>query len=286
MCGPKTGFPKLDEKGVSLIIILGVVAIIVTISLAAISRSVIDVRISKQEEEQARAFSVAELGLERAIVGGNLIGTEDEIEYNVVREPIDTVSNALIYPRSYAQGEFATVWLVGHNSDGSFDTSEEIRFNDSRLDLQWESVNSDADQYTNIEAVLYYQDGTGAFHTRRYPVGPDGHHGEDFDDADTAPGQLLTGFRYRYTLDSLPCASDLCYAVRVRFLNNTQLQPLAVQKRNNPNIHLPPQGYSYTSTATVSDSQVTSVLRRYVLYEDFPTFLDFAIYSHSDLAKP
>ncbi|MGB9585898.1 MAG: hypothetical protein ACPL7A_00585, partial [Anaerolineales bacterium] len=58
------------NSGQALLIILLVMAVGLTIGLAVISRSVTDIRISRQEEESARMFSVAEAGIEEALKAG------------------------------------------------------------------------------------------------------------------------------------------------------------------------------------------------------------------------
>ena len=58
------------QSGQALLIILLVMAVGLTVALAIVSRSVTDIRISRQEEESARAFSAAEAGIEQALIGG------------------------------------------------------------------------------------------------------------------------------------------------------------------------------------------------------------------------
>lgn len=56
-----------DETGQAGIIILLMTVVLVTIGLSIASRSVTDIRFSKQEEETTRAFDAAEAGIEEAL---------------------------------------------------------------------------------------------------------------------------------------------------------------------------------------------------------------------------
>jgi len=80
--------PKLLEQGQAVLIVLLVIAVALGFGLSIISQSVTDVRISKQEQESARAFNVAEAGIEEAlksiIVGeGNLSVDDVSVNYSV-----------------------------------------------------------------------------------------------------------------------------------------------------------------------------------------------------------
>ena len=106
-----------QSKGQAVLIILLVVAVALGFGLSIISHSVTDVKISKQEQEAARAFNAAEAGVEEALksitVGSGSITVDDvEVSYSVAGE---TILNTLV-----KEGESAELDLVG--ADPGLDT--------------------------------------------------------------------------------------------------------------------------------------------------------------------
>ena len=53
-----------------LLVILGM-AVVLTIVLSVVSRSVTDVSVTKVEEDSSKAFSAAEAGIEKLLIGGS-----------------------------------------------------------------------------------------------------------------------------------------------------------------------------------------------------------------------
>ena len=84
---------KVKEHGQAVLIVLLVVAVALGFGLSIISQSVTDVKISKQEQESARAFNAAEAGIEEALksitVGVGSITVDDiEVDYSVSSETV------------------------------------------------------------------------------------------------------------------------------------------------------------------------------------------------------
>lgn len=82
-----------DSKGQAVLIVLLVIAVALGFGLSIISQSVTDVKISKQEQEAARAFNAAEAGVEEALksisIGAGSLTVDDvEVSYNVEGETI------------------------------------------------------------------------------------------------------------------------------------------------------------------------------------------------------
>ena len=64
-----------EQKGQAVLVVLLIMAAVGTIALSVASRSVVDVSLTKQEEEKIRAFSAAEAGIENLLsqgLAGNL----------------------------------------------------------------------------------------------------------------------------------------------------------------------------------------------------------------------
>lgn len=105
---------KNSKSGQVALIILLIMVVVLTIGLSLISHSVIDVSISKDEEEAIRAFSAAEAGIEEALKqtdlgswtpGASPIGG---IEPNITVSEIDDNIE-----RELAEGEMMNIHLTG-----------------------------------------------------------------------------------------------------------------------------------------------------------------------------
>jgi Tfp pilus assembly protein PilX len=59
-----------NQNGQALLIVLLGMAVVLTLVLSIVSRSVTDVSITKRDEESLRAFSAAEAGVEQALLVG------------------------------------------------------------------------------------------------------------------------------------------------------------------------------------------------------------------------
>ncbi len=112
---------KNTQVGISSVLVLGVIAVLLTIVVPLVSRTVVDIRITKQQEDQARAFSVAETGLEQAMVAGGTEGEIDGIKYEVTKATVGGASNFYAYPKVVERDSPVFVWLVKHNDNGNFD---------------------------------------------------------------------------------------------------------------------------------------------------------------------
>src|SRR6185369_6746883 len=64
-----------NESGQALVLVLLSLAVVLTLVLFVLSRSVTDVAVSSRQEEAVRAFSAAEAGVERALVVGSSSGS-------------------------------------------------------------------------------------------------------------------------------------------------------------------------------------------------------------------
>jgi hypothetical protein len=120
---------SLKESGQALLIILLVMSIVLTVVLSIIARSVTDIGISKYQDSSIRAFSAAEAGVERAIIGTVTSGTT----YNMTEggasfTPVITTMRSTVlpdgtygfnYPTDLSAGESATFWLVSHIVDAN-----------------------------------------------------------------------------------------------------------------------------------------------------------------------
>ena len=61
----------MRESGQALLIVVLSLAVVLTVVLSILARSVTDIKLSTGSEESLRAFSAAEAGIERALIAGS-----------------------------------------------------------------------------------------------------------------------------------------------------------------------------------------------------------------------
>lgn len=285
----KTG----SEKGISAVLILGVIAVLLTIVIPLVSRSVVDVRISKQQEEQARAFSVAEAGLEKALAGDE-IGVPvavGGITYQVEGAdfPAEENKKAVYFPKLIEKNQPVTLWLIDHEGT-EFNPDAPLDFDSDQdkvavFTAYWgqPGLEAESDTAPALEITIVYN-GDGVIKAWKGVYDPNATRRAEnhFDEAEIEESGDYAFFVTLNPSDH-PCAgiNNTCYFMRMRMLYADEGQSLAVEgNRDFPN-----QGKCYESTARVETSGITSKLQRCVFYCDYPPIFDFLLYSGSDLNK-
>lgn len=112
------------SAGQALLLVLVAVAVILTIALSSVSRSVIDVSVTSREEESLRAFSAAEAGVEQSLYQGGPVSdtfTENQSAFDTVVGDLALSSQEYNVPGNAFSGDMSTVWFVGHNDDGTLE---------------------------------------------------------------------------------------------------------------------------------------------------------------------
>lgn len=147
-------FLKKSSGQAVLLVILGM-AVVLTIVLSVVSRSVTDVSISEVEENSSKAFSAAEAGIERLLIGetnisGEQLGNDAFIE-SAQSYTLGEGGNFFSFSDNYNNGDTATVWFVSHTDDGlRLTCTNKICFNGSSFTVFWNGNN------TAVEVVVYY----------------------------------------------------------------------------------------------------------------------------------
>lgn len=173
---------------VALVVVLAMV-VLLTIGLSVISRTVTDIRISKETEESTRAFSAAEAGIEEAleqdlgaIVGEHKIEDilpEVDVTYNV--EEIKKLAATI------GRNDTAEVKLEGYGGD--------------YVKINWENAGLEL-------ALLYYDGGDGEYKVARYLLKQGIACGEGFDEVSLPYSLDLSGYDEPRLLRVRPlCAS-------------------------------------------------------------------------------
>jgi len=231
---------KRKESGQALVIILLVMAVGLTVALSIVSRSVTDIRISREQEESARAFSVAEAGIEESLRAG--AATTVELE-GVRAEVIETGQGGgteFVFEKVVDEGDTQTVWLVNH-VNGELGTN----FYSGTITVYWgnEGQAGDQDGTPALEASIIYD--SGGYKVARYAFDPNSSRTitNKFDSAlvgsSTVDNQTLP-----FKAEVVPLPAGNLYALRLRLLYNSSPQVLAV----SGSAAFPTQGKCYEST--------------------------------------
>ena len=123
----KSELGKRLQSGQALLIVLLGMAVVLTMVLSVVSRSVTDIQLTTRDDEALRAFSAAEAGVEQALIVGTNIGdtslSDAGSSYSVSVEELGTSDSKYAYPEELYSGESATLWLVSHDEDGNLSCS-------------------------------------------------------------------------------------------------------------------------------------------------------------------
>lgn len=276
---------KKYQSGQALLIVLLVMAVGLTISLAVISRSITDIRISQQEEESARAFSVAEAGIEESLRAGSatpvtiggITATVTEIAQGGGTE-FDFGGN------KFGEGDIQTVWLVEHNAAGEPDPTAGS-YGGSTVDLYWGNEGEPADQATTpaLEVSVIYEEG-GTFKVLRGAFDPYAARDNGFDAA-TSGSCSVGGKTYQFckTDFDLPTVGTP-YALRLKLLYSSgENHPLCVSSGGSDTF--PSQGKCFESAATVLESGITRKVQQCQFHKAPPGIFDYVLFSEGDLSK-
>jgi hypothetical protein len=301
--------PKNHSSGQAVLIILLVMAVVLTIGLSVVSRSVTDINISQQSEDSARAFSAAEAGIEQALIGTS---ADRDFEFNFTESSAKISSREVafghtwyIYPSEVATDQIVTVWLGDYNNTTGDYTSS---YTGNRLRVYWGNPDTpNNNKFTPaMEVSIYYKDGA-AYKVGKYLLDP--YSGrimvdKGFCDPNNLGGSLCTGifsfsnvkssigtpaqeFQFNADLDMSnfvpnPVTRFPLFA-RLRLLYSTNDSHFVgvLSSGAGSSLTFPSQGKDITA---VGSSGVTS--RKVVVFRPKPAppaIFDFALYSGTEL---
>lgn len=169
----RNGRPVFTQAGQALLLVVLSLAVVLTVVLSILARSVTDIKISTGSEESLRAFSAAEAGIETGlnslIVGdssGDLGGASFESSVTKVGEG----SSSFIHPSSLFSGETSLFWFVAHDVSGNLVcNAANDCFTGSSLQVCWGKPGTSASLVTTpaIEASIVYAQTAGNYATLR-----------------------------------------------------------------------------------------------------------------------
>ncbi|EKD62645.1 MAG: hypothetical protein ACD_52C00102G0002 [uncultured bacterium] len=111
-----------NSQGQAVLLVVLTLAVVLTLVLSIVARTITDVQTTSVEEDSLRAFSAAEAGIERHLNSSTYTFTDFAVNNVEVTGSITPKYNGdaqINYPEKLKEGEVATVWFVEHDSSGN-----------------------------------------------------------------------------------------------------------------------------------------------------------------------
>ncbi len=293
------------QSGQALVLVLLSLAVVLTLVLFILARSITDIAVSSREEEAVRAFSAAEAGVEKALIAGSSSGLTQigDATFNATVSSFAAGVQAFTYPMNVSSGDSVTLWFVNHDTDGNIECSgANPCFTGSKLKICWgKAGTSSAVSVTPaVEVSFFYVATPGDYSTMkiaRVAFDPNsGRRSSNFFAAPDAGTCTIDGetFEFQKTIDvaalstPIPASSysfqnGLQFA-RVRMLYNTDTDhKVGFDVNFAGNSALPSQGQQIDSTGTAGEAN-----RRIAVFQGWPeppSVFDYAVYSSTGLTK-
>jgi hypothetical protein len=150
--------------GQTLLLVLLSMAVVLTIVLSILSRSVTDVAVTSSQEDSQKAFSAAEAGIESSLFSGLASGGtfENNAEYTTGVSDYGLGETEFVYPSSLISGEIGTIWFVGHDENGNLSCTGGDCFAGTVMKVCW---GTDPVVIPAIEVSIYYTSTPGDYAT-------------------------------------------------------------------------------------------------------------------------
>lgn len=301
----KNGHSEVDLKyssGQALVLVLLTLAVVLTLVLFVLSRSITDVAVSSRQEEGVRAFSAAEAGIERALVigtgGSSLLG---DSSYSSTVTSVGEGTKVFNYPINLASGDSFTTWFSAHDTDGNLicDGTHPC-FTGDKIHVCWGKVGTASGTITTpaLEVSVFYLTTLGDFSTIKIARAAfDPNSGRTVSNSfDTADSGACTIDGVSYAFQKTLQFSDLGIPIgsyqnpgglefiRTRmFYNSDQNHPIGIDVNFAADSVLPSQGQNIESTGTAGESN-----RRIEVFQSWPevpSIFEYAVFSSTGLTK-
>jgi Tfp pilus assembly protein PilX len=294
-------YMRKDESGQALVLVLLSLAVVLTIVLFILSRSVTDVSVSSGQAESVRAFSAAEAGIETALVAGAGSNNIGDASYTASVSDFAEGTPNFNYPGSLISGDTMTTWFVAHDSSGNIICNTSLPcFTGNTLKVCWGNPGTSNGLVTTpaVEVSVYYEATPGDLSTvriARAAFDPNASRisSNSFVAVDAGTCSINgTAYEFQKTItlsslgipeSSYETQSGLILA-RIKLLYNTDIaHALATNVVGIPiSSLLPSQGQSIISTGTAGQSN-----RRISVFQGWPefTFGGNSIYSPNSITK-
>ena len=246
-----------------VLVVVLVMVVALTIGLSLVARTTTDIKISRQQEESARAFSAAEAGIEEALRAGVAAPMTLESGASYSTTVAEFGGSQFTFPDEISPGEAVTLWLNGH--DGSGNLVETSPYGGSAFTVCW--------QNGAIEVSIFYKQ-SGEYKVARSAYDPDAiSHNNNFDPPD---GVDCLNLAHKKTIN-LPGGIPL-FARLKPYYGATKIGVMASGTNNFPS-----QGKEIESTGTLGT--ITRKVKVFRSWPGPPAIFDFALFSGSNLTK-
>jgi hypothetical protein len=291
------------ESGQALLLVVLSLAIVLTIILSILSRSVTDIAVTSRSEEAMRAFSAAEAGVEQALViGADVGGAIGDSNFNATVTGYAAGTKEFANPAGAVAGESVLFWFVAHNqTTGDIEcTASNPCFTGSQFKICWgESGTGSGDATTPaIEISVFYAatpGNPGTTRIARATYDPNTTRRATNNFSAPSGGTCTTdgqNFQFSQLIDltalGVPSSSysvqNGLQFVKVRLFYNTDVaHPVGIDVNQAGNGLLPSQGIRIESTGQAGESN-----RKIDVFQGFgeiPPVFDSAVFSPGGLTK-
>lgn len=295
-------------EGQALVLVLLSLAVVLTLVLFILSRSITDIAISSRQEESVRAFSAAEAGIEKSLVIG--VGANQEFQdanYTSTVTDYAESTKDYVYPINMASGDTFTTWFSAHDSDSNLicDASNSCFYSTSAassdfVKVCWGKTGTSSSSSTTpaIELSVFYESTPGNVSTVKIGrVALDPYSARTASNsfaAASAASCTISGVSYAfqktitYSDFGIPASAFQSQGglqfMRTRiFYNSDTSHPIGVTVDFAGNSSLPSQGQSIVSTGVAGESN-----RRLEVFQgwpEVPSIFDYSVYSSNGLTK-
>ena len=271
------------ENGQALVLVLLSLAVVLTIVLFILSRSITDVAVSSNESQSVSAFSAAEAGVEQALVVGSAPSGPTQVgdaTYNAQVSNVARGATSFIYPVDLNSGDTLTLWL--HSQDSS------PNYTGRNIKICWGKQGTSSNSATTpaIELSLLYEttaNNPATARVFRAAYDPSGSRrvSDNFANVDggrcTVQGQT---FQFQKTIN-ISGLSNPQYAVIRMFYNTNAASPIAFDSTNAS--VFPSQGIKVDSAGTAGQS--SRKVEVFQSWPEVPGVFQYGLYSPSGITK-
>ena len=279
-----------------MVLVLLSLAVVLTLVLFVVARSITDVAVSSKSQEAVRAFSAAEAGVEQSLVTGQNF-TNDSFA-NGTAKFASVVNQAaegdteFTYPVELASGDSAIFWFVSHDQDGNLTCADNKCFTGNQIQLCWGKNGTGSSTTTTpaIEVSVFYESSAGNLGTLKIGrATSDPNSGRITSNNFGDSSGSCSGFAFTKTIPlsgivvgGTPLGTqNVLQFARVRMLyNSDQTHPLKLIVSGGT---LPSQGQNISSTGSAgSSNREVNVFQG---WPEPPSVFDYTVYSSSGLTK-
>ena len=298
------------SQGQAIVLALLLTAVVLTVGLAVVSQSVVDVRTSTQSQEVVQAFSAAEAGIQQSLNQAVSLGQMSPVSGNVGNGSFNATIAALgegdeqyVFPRDMVSGDAQTLWFVSHSAGGDLGCPCSSLTSGSTFKVYWGKQGMTGSEVPALVLDVYYKSPAGGpdysnIKVARAAYDPAARANSFTSSGINSAGYTLLGqpFGYYTTVDlgaaglnvDTYSSSDGIQMIRARILYSTgTAQPVGFDFTGSglvtgTNSGLASQGFipdsqgsvGVSGTATSATIHLTSVYA----YPDPPSVFDYAIF--------